>query len=90
MQQTKDQIKNNSIKIKAETYFKNKWKAHVRLKPAGALDCLFKSELIDETYYEIVKLDIEGEPFKLDRLFLADIYNILPYEPIKKSTWGQQ
>ena len=83
MQQNDD--KNNSIKIKAETYFKNKWKAHVRLKPQGALDCLFLSELIDYTYYEIVKLDIKGNPFKNDRLFFADIYNIIPYQTIEET-----
>ncbi len=78
------QEKENSNKVKAETYFKNRWKAHIKLKPEGALDCLFNSELIDGKFYQISKLNIDGEPVKDDLLFLVDIYNIIPYREFKQ------
>ncbi len=74
--------KEESNKVKAEIYFKNRWNAYVKLKPVGSLSCVFKSELIDNRYYEISKLDRLGEPVKNDILFLVDIYDILPYKAI--------
>ncbi len=77
--------KEKSNKVKAEIYFKNRWNAYIKLKPVGSLSCIFKSELIDNRYYEITKLDRGGQPVKQDILFLVDIYDVLPYQPIKES-----
>lgn len=78
-----------SNKVKAEIYFKNRWNAYVKLKPVGSLSCIFKSELIDERYYEISKLNRAGEPVKNDILFLVDIYAILPYKEIEEMEGGK-
>ncbi len=74
--------KEDSNKVKATTYFKNQFKAHIKLKPTGALDCLFTSELIDESFYWIMKLNKKGKPEKKDMLFLLDIYDVKPYEEL--------
>lgn len=76
--------KEKSNKVKAEIYFKNRWNAYVKLSPTGSLSCLFKSELIDNKYYEISKLNREGQPVTDDLLFLIDIYAILPYKEIEQ------
>ncbi|KKK97460.1 hypothetical protein LCGC14_2652520 [marine sediment metagenome] len=76
--------KEKSNKVKAEIYFKNRWNAYVKLKPVGSLSCVFKSELIDNRYYEISKLNRERQPVTNDILFLIDIYDILPYKEIEE------
>lgn len=68
--------KEESNKVKASFFYKNELKAHVKVRPTGAFDCTFESDLIDDTFYWIKKIDADNN----ERLFLVDIFDIKDYE----------
>ena len=73
--------KTEAIKQKAKYFFDKKLIAHIKTIPTGSFDAYFYSELIDETYYEIKKVDSFTEQMKEDdKLFLIDIFDIKHFE----------
>lgn len=70
--QSKDKVN----KEKADFYFNEKLKCHVKLIPTGFINGTFLSELIDERYYWFE----DERTKKKERLFLYAIFDIKDYE----------
>lgn len=71
------------IKYKARFFYLKQHRAHVKTKPVGSFDCFFLSDLIDDAYYEIQKINpFTGERLEdgYDKLFLIDIFDIKIFE----------
>ena len=71
-----NEIKLKSNKVKASYFYSKRLKAHIKVRPVGAFDAVFESDIIDDTFYWIKKLDSE----KQEMLFVVDIFDIKPYE----------
>jgi hypothetical protein len=71
------------IKAKARFFYSKQNRAHVKVKPTGGFDCYFISDLIDDGYYKIHKINpYTGEKSEggEDELFLFDIFDIKLFE----------
>lgn len=73
--------KAESIKVKASYFYSKQFIAHIKIKPTGGFDAYFMSELIDNAYYKIHKVNpYTGERTEPDELFVIDIFDIKHFE----------
>jgi len=66
-----------AVKQKANFYYREKLKCHVKKVPTGFANGIIHSELENETFYWFEDLRIQG---KKERLFLDEIFDIKDYE----------
>lgn len=71
----KDKIK--AIVQKANFYWQEKLKCHIKKVPTGFVNGFIKSDLNNETYFWFEDLRSEG---KEERLFIDEIFDIKDYE----------
>jgi len=73
--QDKDNENEIIIKEKASYFFKNKLKAHIKLKPTGFVDGIFLSDLQENIFYWV----LDNRTTTKRRMFLTEIFNILDF-----------
>ena len=66
-----------AVKQKANFYFNEKLKCHIKKVPTGFVNGTLKSELENDTFYWFEDLRVPG---KVERLFLDEIFDIKDYE----------
>ena len=69
----------NAIKKKANFYWQEKLKCHIKKVPIGFVNGYIISELENGTFYWFEDL---RRPGKEERLFLAEIFEIKDYEEV--------
>ena len=74
-----DKVNKKSVKQKANFYWQEKLKCHVKKVPIGFLNGIIKSELMNDAFYWFEDLRTPG---KEERLFLDDIFDIKDYEEV--------
>ena len=74
MQEDNEQIR---IKQRAEFYWQEKLRCHVKVKPTGFKNGYIKSDLINGKSYLFEDLKFPG---KIERLLLVEIFDIKDYE----------
>jgi len=74
-----DKVNKKSVIQKANFYWQEKLKCHVKKVPIGFLNGIIKSELQNETFYWFEDLRNGG---KEERLFLEEIFDIKDYEEV--------
>ncbi len=73
--------KEESIKAKASYFYSKELVAHIKIKPTGGFDAYFMSDLIDNAFYRIHKVNpYTSERTEADELFLIDIFDIKHFE----------
>lgn len=65
------------IKQRANFYWQEKLKCHLKFKPTGFINGLFTSDLIDDKFYWFEDVRFPGKPL---RIFLSEIFDIKDYE----------
>ena len=68
-----------AVKKKANFYWQEKLKCHVKKIPIGFVNGIIKSDLENGTFYWFEDLRIPG---KEERLFLEEIFDIKDYEDV--------
>ena len=74
-----DNDNEKAVKQKANFYWQEKLKCHVKKKPIGFVNGIIKSELQNGTFYWFEDLRSLG---KEERLFLEEIFDIKDYEEV--------
>ena len=74
-----DKVNKKAVKQKANFYWQEKLKCHIKKVPIGFMNGIIKSELENETFYWFEDLRTPG---KKERLFLDEIFDIKDYEDV--------
>lgn len=80
-----DKVNKKAVMQKANFYWQEKLRCHVKKVPIGFLNGIIKSELENDTFYWFVDLRTITENCpdgKKERLFLDEIFDIKDYEDV--------
>lgn len=74
-----DNDNKKAVKQKANFYYQEKLKCHVKKVPTGFVNGIIKSDLENDTFYWFEDL---RSPGNVERLFIDEIFDIKDYEEV--------